>query len=89
LQKENILRRQRNPLPALIRKTSHFGTVKLLHHRKEEKRSMRIRRVAGLARNRPLMRVDNGNGTGKNTSCTDKLSSVDDRMNMELGSKFS
>jgi hypothetical protein len=50
---------------------------------------MRIRRVAGLARNRPLMRVDNGNGTGKNTSCTDKLSSVDDRMNMELGSKFS
>jgi hypothetical protein len=46
-----------------------LGTVTLPHQTKEEKISMRIRRVAGLAWNRLLMGV--GNGTGKGTSGMD------------------
>jgi len=47
---------------------------------------MGINRVAGLAWNHLLMRVDNS--VGKGTSGMDKLSSVVDGMNMELGSKL-
>ena len=53
---------------------------------------MGIRRIAGLAWNRLLMRVDNS--TGKGTSSMDKLSSKDDvkmwihRVHMELGGKL-
>jgi hypothetical protein len=47
---------------------------------------MGIRRVAGLAWNRLLMRVDNS--TGKGTSSMDKFSSKVHRVHMELGGKF-
>ena len=47
---------------------------------------MGIRRVAGLACNRLLMRVDNS--TGKGTSGMDKLSSKVHRVHMELGGKL-
>jgi hypothetical protein len=47
---------------------------------------MGISRVAGLTRNRLLMRV--GNSAGKGTSDMDKFGSVIDRMNMKLGSKL-
>jgi hypothetical protein len=43
---------------------------------------MRIKRVAGLARNRLLMRVDDS--TGKGTSGMDKFSSKVHRVHMEL-----
>jgi len=46
---------------------------------------MGIKRVAGLARNRLLMRVDNSNGKG--TSGMDKFSSEVHRAHMELGGK--
>jgi hypothetical protein len=45
---------------------------------------MGIRIIAGLTRNRLLMRV--GNGTGRGISGMDKFSSVVDRMLMKLGS---
>ena len=47
---------------------------------------MGIRRVAGLACNRLLMRVDNS--TGKGTSGMDKFSSNIHRVHMELGGKL-
>jgi hypothetical protein len=47
---------------------------------------MEIRRVAGLALNRLLMRVDNS--TGKGTSGMDKSSSEVHRVHMELGGKL-
>jgi predicted transcriptional regulator len=56
------------------------GTVKLLHHEKEKEKPMGIKRVAGLAGNRLLMRVDNS--TGKGTSGMDKLSSEVHKVHM-------
>jgi hypothetical protein len=47
---------------------------------------MGIRRVAGFACNRLLMRVDNS--TGKGTSGMDKFSSKVHRVYMELGGKL-
>ena len=47
---------------------------------------MGIKRVAGLARNRLLMRVDNSNGKG--TSGMDKFSSEVYGVHMELGGKL-
>ena len=47
---------------------------------------MGIKRVAGLAWNRLLMRVDNS--TGKGTSGMDKFSSKVHRVHMELGGKL-
>ena len=47
---------------------------------------MGIRRIAGLAWNRLLMRVDNS--TGKGTSGMDKFSSKVHRVHMELGGKL-
>jgi hypothetical protein len=47
---------------------------------------MGIKRVAGLACNRLLMRVDNS--TGKGTSGMDKFSSKVHRVHKELGSNF-
>ena len=47
---------------------------------------MGIKRVAGLACNRLLMRVDNS--TGKGTSGMDKFSSKVHRVHMELGGKL-
>ena len=61
------------------------STVKLLHRKKERKKSMKTKRVAGLACNRLLMRVDNS--TGKGTSSMDKFSSKVHRVHMELGDK--
>ena len=45
-----------------------------------------IKRVAGLAWNRLLMRVDNR--TGKGASCMDEFSSKVHRVHMELGGKL-
>jgi hypothetical protein len=61
-------------------------TVKLLHRKKGKEKSMGIRRVAGLAGNRLLMRVDNS--TGKGTSGMDKFNSKVHRVHMELGGKL-
>jgi hypothetical protein len=47
---------------------------------------MGSRRVAGLTRNRLLMRVDIS--AGKDTSGMNKFGSVIDRTSMKLGSKF-
>ena len=60
--------------PHQLRNRSHFGTEyrKAPPPRKEKEKSMGIKRVAGLALNRLLMRVDNS--TGKGTSGMDKFS---------------
>jgi hypothetical protein len=67
---------------------SHFDTEyrKAPPPRKGKEKSMGIRRVAGLACNRLLMRVDNS--TGKGTSGMDKFSSNIHRVHMELGGKL-
>jgi hypothetical protein len=54
--------------PHQLRKRSHFGTEyrKAPPPRKGKEKSMGIKRVAGLAQNWVLMRVDNS--TGKGTS---------------------
>ena len=62
------------------------STVKLLHREKEKDKSMEIKRVAGLAWNRLLMRVDNS--TGKGAAGTDKFSSEVHIVHMELGVKL-
>jgi len=61
------------------------STVKLLHCEKDRK-STGIKRVAGLALNRLLMRV--GKSIGKGTSGMDKFSSKVHRVHMELGGKL-
>ena len=56
---------------------SQFGAGyhKILHHRKEDNRSMRIRGLQAWPKtDRLLMRV--GNGTEKGTSVMDKFSSI-------------
>jgi hypothetical protein len=60
------------------------GTIKFLHHTKERKRSVGIRRVAGLTGKWLLMRVNYS--TGKGTFGVNKFGSVDNRINMKLGS---
>jgi hypothetical protein len=47
-----------------------------------------IKRVAGLALNRLLMRVDNRTGKKKGTSGMDKFSSKVHRVHMEFGGKL-
>ena len=49
---------------------------------------MGIKRVAGLALNRLLMRVDNRTGKKKGTSGMDKFSSKVHRVHMEFGGKL-
>ena len=61
------------------------STVKLLHREKEEKINWN-RRVAGLACNWLLIRVDNI--TGNSTSGMDKFSSKVHRVHKELGGKL-
>jgi hypothetical protein len=77
-----------NHSPHYLRKNSHFGTEyrKALPPQKGKEKSMGIRRVAGLAWNRLLMRVDNS--TGKGTSSMDKFSSKVHGVHMELGGKL-
>ena len=62
------------------------STVKLLHRKKGKEKSMGIRRVAGLAWNWLLMKVDNS--TGKGTFGMDKSSSKVHRVHMELRGKL-
>ena len=61
--------------PHLLSKRSHFGTDyrKAPPPQKGKEKSMGIKRAAGLARNRLLMRVDNN--IGKGTFGMDKFSS--------------
>ena len=69
-------------------KRSHFGTDyrKAPPPQNGKEKSMGIRRVAGLAWYRLLMKVDNS--TGKGTPGMDKLSSKVHRVHMELGGKL-
>ena len=85
--KKKKLRRQWKPLPHEIRKRSHFGTEyrKAPPPRKGIEKPMGIKRIAGLAWNRLLMRVDNS--TGKGASSMDKFCSKVHRVHMELGGK--
>jgi len=85
------LRRQWKPLPTLIKEKEplwyRVPQSKLLHREKERKNQWAgIKRVAGLAWNRLLMRVDNS--TGKGTSGMDKFSSEVHRVHMELGGEL-
>jgi hypothetical protein len=74
--------------PHQLRKRSHFGTKyrKAPPPQKGKEKSMGIKRVAGLAWNRLLMRVDNS--TGKGTSGMDKFSNEVHRVHMEPGGKL-
>jgi len=75
------------PFPTLIKERSHFGTEyrKAPPPRKGMEKPMGIKRVAGLAWNRLLMRADNS--TGKGTSGMDNFSSKVHKVHMELGGK--
>ena len=88
VEKERTTQAAKKHFPHKLRKRSHFGTGchKAPPPRKEKGKSMGIRRVAGLAWNRLLMRVDNS--TGKGMSSMDKINSKVHKVRMELGGKL-
>ena len=86
MEKEKICRQWKATTHISLGERIHFGTGYHKTPPVENKKSLGITRVAGLAWNRLLMRVDNS--TGKGMYGMDKFGSVIDRMNMKLGSKF-